>query len=41
MVRVIVARLYSARRNADGLLRRLYSADEVDAFALYCAALDR
>ena len=38
---VIVARLYTARRNADGLLRRLYSADEVDAFALYCGALER
>jgi hypothetical protein len=38
---VIVARLYRARRNAAGLVRRLYSADEVDAFALYCGELDR
>ena len=29
-------RLYSARRTATGLLRRLYESDEVDAFAVYC-----
>jgi hypothetical protein len=38
---VIVVRCYSTRRNCDGLLRRLYSADEIDAFAAYCADLDR
>jgi hypothetical protein len=38
---VIVVRCYSTRRNRDGLLRRLYSADEIDAFAVYCAELDR
>jgi hypothetical protein len=37
----IVARLDSARRSADGFVHRMYSSDEVDAFALYCAALDR
>jgi hypothetical protein len=38
---VVVARLYRARRSANGLVRRKYSAEEVDAFAIYCAALDR
>jgi hypothetical protein len=38
---VIVVRCYSTRRNCDGLLRRLYSADEIDAFAAYCADVDR
>jgi hypothetical protein len=37
---VIVARLYSARRARDGLIRRLYSCDEVDAFAIYAPATD-
>lgn len=36
---VIVVRCYSARRTADGLLQRLYSAEEIDAFAAYCAEL--
>jgi hypothetical protein len=34
---VIVVRGYSCRRTREGLLRRMYSADEVDAFAAYCA----
>ncbi len=38
---VIVVRCYSNRRNRDGLLRRLYSANEIDAFPAYCADLDR
>jgi PD-(D/E)XK nuclease superfamily protein len=38
---VVAIRCYGARRNADGLLRRLYSADEIDAFAAYCAELRR
>lgn len=38
---VITVRCYSARRTRDGLSRRLYTADEVDAFAAYCAELDR
>jgi hypothetical protein len=33
---VIVARLYSARRARTGLKRTFYSADEIDAFAVYC-----
>jgi hypothetical protein len=38
---VITVRCYSARRTRHGLRRRLYTADEVDAFAAYCAELDR
>jgi hypothetical protein len=38
---VLVVRCCSHRRNRDGLLRRRYSADEIDAFAAYCAELDR
>jgi hypothetical protein len=38
---VLIARCYRARRNRDGLVRHLYTADEVDAFALYCLELDR
>jgi PD-(D/E)XK endonuclease len=38
---VVVARLYRARRNAKGLLRRVYSAKEIDAFAIYCGSMDR
>ena len=33
---VIVARLYGARRTATGLRRIFYSAEEIDAFAIYC-----
>ena len=32
---------YSNRRNRDGLLRTFYSPEEIDAFAAYCADLDR
>jgi hypothetical protein len=35
---VIVVRCYSTRRNCDGFC---YSADEIDAFAAYCADVDR
>ena len=38
---MIIVRCYSNRRNRDGLLRRLYSADQVDAFAAYCLDTDR
>ena len=38
---VIIIRCYSARRAREGLRRRLYTADEIDAFAAYCAELDR
>src|SRR5918992_3670877 len=32
---VIIVRCYSARRAREGLRRRLYTADEIDAFAAY------
>jgi hypothetical protein len=38
---VLIVRCYSARRAREGLRRRLYSADEIDAFAAYSAELDR
>ena len=38
---VIIVRCYSARRAREGVRQRLYSPDEVDAFAAYCAELDR
>lgn len=38
---VIVVRCYSARRTATGLRRRLYTAEEIDAFAAYCADVRR
>jgi hypothetical protein len=38
---VIIVRCYSCRRGREGLLRRAYSADEVDAFAAYCPEIDR
>jgi hypothetical protein len=38
---VIIVRCYSAMRAREGLRRRLYTADEIDAFAAYCAELDR
>ena len=38
---VITLRAYSARRTATGLIRRLYTAEEIDAFAIYCPELDR
>jgi hypothetical protein len=37
----VLVRCYSARRNAGGLLRRLYTRDEVDAFAAYCPDFHR
>jgi hypothetical protein len=38
---VIVVRCYSCRRGRDGLLRRTYSATDVDVFAAYCPQTDR
>ena len=38
---VLIARTYRARRNRDGLVRRLYTAEEIDAFAIYCMEIDR
>jgi PD-(D/E)XK endonuclease len=37
----VVVRCYSSRRNRAGLLRRIYAAGEIDAFAAYCPELDR
>jgi PD-(D/E)XK endonuclease len=38
---VLILRCCSNRRAREGIRRRLYSADEIDAFAAYCAELDR
>ena len=38
---VIVVRCYSSRRNREGLVRRKYAPGEIDAFAAYCADVDR
>jgi PD-(D/E)XK endonuclease len=38
---VLVVRCYRSRRNRDGLLNRRYTAQEIDAFAAYCAELNR
>jgi hypothetical protein len=38
---VIVVRCYSNRRAREGLRRRRYTADEIDAFAAYCQELER
>jgi hypothetical protein len=38
---VVIVRCYSNRRGRDGLLRRFYSAEEIDAYAAYCSELDR
>ena len=37
----VVVRCYSSRRNRAGFLRRVYRPGEIDAFAVYCAELDR
>jgi hypothetical protein len=38
---VVVIRCYSCRRNQNGVLKRAYAPDEVDAFAAYCLDLRR
>jgi hypothetical protein len=38
---VIIVRCYRSRRNRDGLVNRSYTAAEIDAFAAYCAEVDR
>ena len=38
---VVVVRMYSNRRTADGLRRRAYARGEIDALAAYCPDLDR
>jgi hypothetical protein len=37
---VVGIRIYSCRRTAEGLVRRGYSATEIDAVAAYCLELD-
>jgi PD-(D/E)XK endonuclease len=38
---VVIVRCYSNRRGRNGLIRRLYSADQVDAYAAYCLELNQ
>jgi hypothetical protein len=38
---VVVGRLYGNRRAREGLRRSLYNPSEIDAFAVYCAELER
>jgi hypothetical protein len=38
---VVRVRCYSSRRTRDGLLKRSYSPEEIDAIAAYCGDLDR
>jgi PD-(D/E)XK nuclease superfamily protein len=36
----VAVRFYSCRRSSDGLVKRAYSPDEVDAFAAFCVDVD-
>jgi PD-(D/E)XK endonuclease len=38
---VLIVRCYSSRRAREGMRKRPYTADEIDAFAAYSADLDR
>jgi hypothetical protein len=38
---VVIVRCYSCRRTRNGLTKRGYSANEIDALAAYCSDLDR
>ena len=38
---VVHVRCYSSRRAREGMRKRPYTADEIDALAAYCAELDR
>jgi hypothetical protein len=38
---VVAARLLSCRRAREGLRYRGYTADEIDAIGIYCAAIDK
>jgi hypothetical protein len=38
---VVIIRCYSCRRSPNGLLKRAYAAEDVDAFAAYCLELRR
>jgi len=37
----LVVRCYSCRRSAEGLVKRAYTSNEIDAIAAYCYELDR
>jgi hypothetical protein len=37
----VTVRCYSCRRAREGMRKRRYTAEEIDAFAAYCAELDR
>jgi hypothetical protein len=37
----VLVRCYSCRRSREGLVRRRYTAEEIDAFAAYCLELGR
>jgi hypothetical protein len=38
---VLIVRCYSNRRTRNGMLRRIYTSEEIDAFVAYCAELDK
>jgi PD-(D/E)XK endonuclease len=38
---IVVVRCRRHRRNREGVVERLYSADDVDAFAAYCADVNK
>jgi hypothetical protein len=38
---VVIVRCSRNRRNRDGLLRQFYSAEDIDAYAAYCADLGK
>src|SRR5581483_4505956 len=38
---VVLIRAYSCRRTRDGLLRRPYTPEEIDAYAAYCPELEQ
>lgn len=38
---VVVVRCRSSRRSRAGIIHRAYSPEEIDAFAAYCAEIDR
>jgi PD-(D/E)XK endonuclease len=38
---IVAVRCYSTRRTRNGLLKKVYSMEEVDAIAAYCPDIDR
>jgi hypothetical protein len=38
---IVIVRCRSGRRTREGIVMRPYTCDEIDAFAAYCAELDR